>query len=145
MLRTTQKRALEPETIVALTAVVEHDLGFRLHQAVQRLKIDLSTQRDAEFVLDAELLHLRAPVSRAIFEEWIAPELQRMQSSLDELLAKTGTAPEEVDRVFLTGGTSLVPSVRRVFTQRFGEDRVRSGDAFTSVAHGLALMAAKAS
>ena len=48
---------------------------------------------------------------------------------------------EAVDRVFLTGGTSLVPAVRRVFTARFGEDRVGSGEAFTSVAHGLALMA----
>jgi hypothetical chaperone protein len=143
MLRTTQKRALEPEKIAALTAVVEHDLGFRLHQAVQRLKIDLSTQQDADFELDAELLHLRVPVTRAMFEEWIAPELQRIESSLDELLRNTKTAPQQVDRVFLTGGTSLVPSVRRVFTDRFGEERVTSGDAFTSVAHGLALMAAK--
>lgn len=144
MLRTTQKRALEPDKIAALTAVVEHDLGFRLHQAVQRLKMDLSTQEQAEFVLDAEMLHLRVPVTRAMFEEWIQPEVARMEASLDELLAKTGVEPSRVDRVFLTGGTSLVPAVRRVFTQRFGEDRVTSGDAFTSVAHGLALMAAEA-
>ncbi len=141
MLRTTQKRALEPDKIAALTAVVEHDLGFRLHQAVQRLKMDLSTQEEAEFVLDAEMLHLRVPVTRAMFEEWIQPEVARMEASLDELLAKTGVEAGRVDRVFLTGGTSLVPAVRRVFTQRFGEDRVTSGDAFTSVAHGLALMA----
>ena len=48
----------------------------------------------------------------------------------------------QVDRVFLTGGTSLVPAVRNLFTQRFGEDRVQSGEAFTSVAYGLSLMAA---
>lgn len=143
MLRTTQKRALEPEKIEALTAVVEHDLGFRLHQSVQRLKMDLSTQSEAEFVLDAELLHLRVPVKRAMFEGWIRPEVERMEASLDELLLQTGVEPARVDRVFLTGGTSLVPAVRRVFTERFGEERVRSGDAFTSVAHGLALMAAK--
>ena len=143
MLRTTQKRALEPEKIAALTAVVEHDLGFRLHQAVQRLKMDLSTQHEAEFVLDAEMLHLRVPVARATFEEWIRPEVARMEASLDELLLQTGVEPSRVDRVFLTGGTSLVPAVRRVFTQRFGEQRVTSGDAFTSVAHGLALMAAR--
>ena len=87
------------------------------------------------------MLHLRVPVTRAMFEEWIQPEVARMEASLDELLAKTGVEAASVDRVFLTGGTSLVPAVRRVFTQRFGEDRVTSGDAFTSVAHGLALMA----
>jgi len=145
MLRTTQKRALEPEKIEALTAVVEHDLGFRLHQAVQRLKMDLSTREAAEFVLDAEMLHLRVPVERAMFEEWIQPEVTRMEASLEELLLQTGVEPMQVDRVFLTGGTSLVPAVRRVFTERFGEERVTSGDAFTSVAHGLALMAARSS
>ncbi len=142
LLHTTQKRALEPEKIIALTAVVEHDLGYELHQSVQRLKIDLSTHTNADFILDAEMLHLRVPVTRTQFEHWIAPELHRMEASLDDLLHRTGINPAQVDRVFLTGGTSLVPAVRRVFTSRFGEDRVRSGEAFTSVAHGLALMAA---
>lgn len=142
MLRTTEKRALEPDKIAALTAVVEHDLGYRLHQAVQRVKIDLSSRTETEFVLDTDLLHLSAPVTRANFEGWIAPELQRMERSLDDLLLSTGTMPEQVDRVFLTGGTSLVPAVRRVFTARFAEECISTGgDAFTSVAHGLARMA----
>jgi hypothetical chaperone protein len=46
-----------------------------------------------------------------------------------------------VDRVFLTGGSSFVPAVRRIFVNRFGEDRIRGGNEFTSVAHGLALRA----
>lgn len=141
MLRTTKLRALEPEKIEALTAVVEHDLGYRLHQAVQRLKIDLSAATDAEFQLETEALHLRTPVTRSAFEGWIAPELHRMETSLTEVLETTGIAASQVDQVFLTGGTSLVPAVQRVFTSRFGTERVRSGDAFTSVAHGLALMA----
>jgi hypothetical chaperone protein len=87
------------------------------------------------------LLHLRAEVTRKQFEQWIAPELARIEGSLDDLLQKTAISPTHVDRVFLTGGTSLVPAVRHIFNQRFGEDRVQSGEAFTSVAYGLALMA----
>jgi hypothetical chaperone protein len=141
MLRGLHKRALEPEKIAALIDVVEHDLGYRLHQAVQRVKIDLSTNTHAEFVLDTDLAHLRAPLSRADFEQWITPELARIEASLDDLLTTTGIVPKSVDRVFLTGGSSLVPAVRRIFTNRFGEDCVQSGEAFTSVAHGLALIA----
>jgi hypothetical chaperone protein len=48
-----------------------------------------------------------------------------------------------VDRVFLTGGSSLVPAVRRIFEERFPEGRIRTGDEFTSVASGLALCAAE--
>jgi hypothetical chaperone protein len=43
--------------------------------------------------------------------------------------------------VFLTGGSSFVPAVRRIFIERFGADRIRMGDEFTSVARGLALRA----
>jgi hypothetical chaperone protein len=34
-----------------------------------------------------------------------------------------------------------VPAVRNIFETRFGNDRIRSGNEFTSVAHGLALRA----
>jgi hypothetical chaperone protein len=141
LLRTAHKRAVEPEKIALLQAVVEHDLGYRLHQSVQRVKIDLSSAMETEFVLNAETVHLRAPVTRKDFEGWIAPELQRIRVSLDDLLDKTKITAAAVDRIFLTGGTSLVPAVRQVFTDRFGEERVIGGEAFTSVAHGLALMA----
>ena len=45
-----------------------------------------------------------------------------------------------IDRVFLTGGTSLVPAVRGLFTDRFGSQRVTGGGEFVSVAEGLALI-----
>ncbi len=144
LLRTTHKRAMEPDKIAALITLVEHDFGYRLHGAVQRLKVDLSSLTEAEFALDADLLRLHAHVRRVDFEGWIAPELQRMERSLHDLMESTATRDAAVNRVFLTGGTSLVPAVRRVFTCRFGEERVTSNDVFTSVAHGLALMAAGA-
>lgn len=42
--------------------------------------------------------------------------------------------------MFLTGGSSLVPAVRHMFADRFGESRVATGDELTSIAHGLALV-----
>ena len=41
----------------------------------------------------------------------------------------------------MTGGTSLVPSVRRIFADRFGKDRLEGGEELVSVAQGLALRA----
>jgi hypothetical chaperone protein len=54
-------------------------------------------------------------------------------------------APERVDRVFMTGGSSFIPAIRRRFAERFGEDKLRSGGELTSVASGLALAARTAS
>jgi hypothetical chaperone protein len=75
---------------------------------------------------------------------WIGPELERIATCVDRLLERCGAAASVVDRVFLTGGSSLVPSVRDIFARRFGADRVRGGDELITVARGLALLAAEA-
>ena len=62
-----------------------------------------------------------------------------MRRSVIALLGKTGVDAKDVDRVFFTGGSSFVPAVRRIFENRFGAEKIRTGDEFTSVASGLAL------
>lgn len=141
ILKGARVRALEPEKIEALIAIIDEDLGFQLHQSVQRVKYQLSRDDAAEFRFREGGLDLRIPVSRPEFEGWITQELEAIEKSVDALLAQTGARPGDVDRVFLTGGSSFVPAVRRIFASRFGEDRIRGGNEFTSVAHGLALSA----
>lgn len=141
ILKSAHKRALEPEKIEALITLVDEDLGYHLHQAVQRVKLELSQSTNAEFHFRDGSMDLRISVTRSDFEAWIKEELQAIEVCVDSLLRTSGVAPHEVDRVFLTGGSSFVPAVRRIFATRFGENRVRSGNEFTSVAHGLALRA----
>jgi hypothetical chaperone protein len=141
MLRAARIRAFEPEKIAALSELIEADLGYQLHQAVQRTKIALSAQEHAEFHFREHGLNLYASVTRAQFESWIAPDLRRIEQAVAEVMTSSGTDERTVDRVFLTGGSSLVPAVRRIFERRFGVDRVSAGDEFTSVASGLALRA----
>lgn len=141
ILRSARLRALEPEKIKALSSLIEEDLGYQLHRAVQRVKFELSHAEEATFHFRDGSMELQIPVTRAEFERWIAEDLRAIESSIDSLFASTGVNPREVDRVFLTGGSSFVPAVRRIFEQRFGRDRIRSGNEFTSVAHGLALRA----
>jgi len=141
ILKSARIRALEPEKIEALIALIEEDLGYQLHQAVQKVKFALSHKASAEFRFKEGSLDLRIPVSRDEFESWIAEDLRSIEQCVDGLLASCGLEPEQVDRVFLTGGSSLVPAVRRIFASRFGSDRISAGNEFTSVAHGLALRA----
>jgi hypothetical chaperone protein len=141
ILRSARLRALEPEKIKALSALIEEDLGYQLHRAVQQVKFELSHAESAEFHFRDGSMDLQIPVTRVEFEGWIAEELRSIERSIDSLLETSGVRPRDVDRVFLTGGSSFVPAVRRIFVKRFGEERIRSGNEFTSVAHGLALRA----
>jgi hypothetical chaperone protein len=141
ILRSARARALEPEKIEALINLIDEDLGYQLHQALQRVKMDLSHEESAEFNFRDGSMNIVATVTRSDFESWIADDLQSIERCVDTLLATNKIAPHKVDRVFLTGGTSFVPAVRRIFETRFTPQRVVTGNEFTSVARGLALRA----
>ncbi len=117
-------------------------VGFYLHRAVQRTKAALSQADSDRFVFQDGDVELNAVVERVQFESWIAEELAGVEQKVDALLRKTGIDARDIDMVFLTGGSSFVPSVRRIFENRFGEQKIRTGDEFTSVARGLAFSAA---
>ena len=142
MLSSTRAEAFEPEKIDALLHLIKEDLGYELHRAVQRVKRELSEHAEAPFHFSDGVIEIAALVKRNDFEEWIAEELAQIEGSVDSLIAGSGVAPGDVDKVFLTGGSSFVPAVRRIFESRFGVGRIRTGNEFTSVASGLAVRAA---
>jgi hypothetical chaperone protein len=107
---------------------------------VQRTKVDLSSQEQAEFVFTDTSVDIRRRVKRSDFDAWIAEDLNRIAACVEEVLRFAGVATVRVDRVFLTGGSSLVPALRAAFGSRFGSDKLAAGDEFTSVARGLALV-----
>ncbi|HMG56077.1 MAG TPA: Hsp70 family protein [Kofleriaceae bacterium] len=131
--------AVEPARFARLVRVVEDDLGLVLHRAVEGAKVRLSS-RDADRVaLDA--IELDLAITRAGFEDWIGGDLAAIEAVLDDVLARAGVADRDVDRVFATGGTSLVPAVRARLAARFGDDKLVGGEELTSVAWGLAARA----
>jgi hypothetical chaperone protein len=139
MLRSLEAQAEEPAKIEALINLVENDAGYNLHRSVQRTKVELSVNEASDFAYEDAFVGIRQTVLRGEFETWIEAELAQIAGCVDGLVRD---AKEPVDRVFLTGGSSLVPAVRRIFEERFGAERVQTGDEFTSVARGLALRAA---
>jgi hypothetical chaperone protein len=141
MLTSVKAQAFEPDRIAALLHLIQNDLGYRLHQSVQQTKCALSASDSARFHFEDGDALIDARVTREDFEEWIAPELTAIEQCVDRCVRTAGVKPREVSRVFLTGGTSFVPAVRRIFSSRFGAERIRDGNEFTSVARGLALRA----
>lgn len=131
-----------PEKLAALVHLVRSDLGFALFRAVERVKVALSSAESTRLVLHDGPVALDVPVTRRDFEAWIAADIDRIDGAVDRALVGAGLVAGDVDRVFMTGGTSLVPAVHRRFADRFGADRVVLGDRFTSVAAGLARRAA---
>jgi hypothetical chaperone protein len=143
-IRRLRREALEPEKLARLVEILDDNHGYRLYRAVSRLKQALSDSAEAKFLLEAGSVRLAKPVARAEFEGWIAPELAAIEAALDRALERAGLGPEGVDRVFLTGGSSFVPAVRRLFARRFGEAKLEGGSELVSIASGLAYIGGEA-
>lgn len=134
------RSAVEPEKLEKFIEIIEFDMGFALYSAVSGAKIALSSEDETEFRFAGGDIEIKAALKRHDFERWIAPDVARIEASLDEGLKRANTGAEEIERVFLTGGTSFVPAIRKLFAERFGEERLVSTDQFESIAYGLALI-----
>jgi hypothetical chaperone protein len=139
-LKSLVRQSLEPDKLELFIDLVEHDEGYPLYQAVSATKMALSSGDEAEFRFAPLGRAGEKTVKRGEFEAWIADDLARIEDALDDVLTTTNTAPGAIDKVFLTGGTSFVPSVRRIFTDRFDASRIETGGELVSIAHGLALI-----
>ncbi len=135
--------ALDPDRIERLVELLEDNHGYRLYQSVSRLKETLSSNETGRFHFEAGNILIERDVKRESFDKWITPELAAIEGAVDEALTRAKLGPEGIDRVFLTGGSSFVPAVRRLFAGRFGEAKLESGGELVSIASGLALIGAE--
>ena len=139
-LKSLAKQSTDPAKLDSLIRLIEFGAIYSLYTAVSRVKTRLSTETEAELVFRDAGIDIRATVRRHDFEAWIKPDLDRIELCVAEALAAAGLDHSRVDKVFLTGGTSLVPAVQGIFDRLFGAARVETGDELLAVASGLALI-----
>jgi len=132
----------DPAAVGALIDLVNFNLGYHLFRAIEAAKVRLSTEQRARIRFRDARVDIDVELGRGEFEKLIAPLLAQLDGALDEVLHKAHVRPEQIDAVVLTGGTSLIPAVAQLFERRFGAEKLRRSDAFSSVAEGLAAAAA---
>ncbi len=140
-LRQLARQSNAPERLERMLALVDGNLGFHLNHRVTAAKAALSSAESVTLSLDDLGVEIACDIARSDFDGWIAEDLAELDRRLDAVLDETDRAGAGIDVVFMTGGSSLVPAVRRLFESRFGADRIQAGDEFQSVAKGLALIA----
>ena len=138
------KSCVEPDKIQRFIDVVEDNQGYPLYRAVSAAKARLSTPEETELTFAPLGTDFKTTIRREDFDLWIADDLARMEEALSETLVNAGLEDGAIDKVFLTGGTSFVPAVRKLFERRFGANKIESGDELLSIANGLALIGERA-
>ncbi|MGH9788291.1 MAG: Fe-S protein assembly chaperone HscA [Candidatus Acidiferrales bacterium] len=97
------------------------DLYQRLRDTLIAAKHELSSSERAtvRFKLDGKGEFARE-ISRAEFEAWIAPIIERTLGPCKRALKDAGLKPSQIDEVVLVGGSTRVPLVRRRVEELFG-------------------------
>jgi len=132
----------DPVPIRRLRTLVFEDLGYPMAWSIESTKRQLSERDPAPFRFDDfgnPSLNLERDVGLGAFADGCEAVLGEYGDAIGQVLAGAGLDEQGIDDVFLTGGTAQLPFVRGVFQDRFGADKLRSADAFTSVCEGLAL------
>ena len=127
-----------------LMEIVEHKLGHALMAKAEAAKIAVADGREGDIVridLNAVEPGLEAQLAEPQALGAIEADLERIVQAGLETTRMAGVAPEQVDAVYLTGGsTGLAPLAHRI-AEPFTRARTVRGDRLASVAQGLGLHA----
>ncbi|MBP8950328.1 MAG: Hsp70 family protein, partial [Candidatus Promineofilum sp.] len=141
ILREMAQTAQRKHQIEALLALVGSNYGLKMFDVVETAKRALSEKRGAEIYLDGPGFSVREFVTRLEFENIIRAETRAIEHHLEETVRRSGLRPEQIDSVIRTGGSALIPAFYEMLGRHFGEAKVRSIDAFSSVTAGLGVIA----
>jgi hypothetical chaperone protein len=121
-----------------LITLIDNNLGYSIFRSIEKTKITLSDEQVSQFTYSNMEIEIDEEVSREQYAAVIEKDIKKISVYLDEFMLKNNIKPEEIDSLFLTGGSSLVGGVQNLFRNKFPHIPVNSGDNFTSVAKGLA-------
>jgi hypothetical chaperone protein len=130
-------RKLTGRLITTLETRAGHSIASRVEQA----KITLSSGAFARIGLHDIDPNWACDITQGDLVAAIAADIGRIVESATETVVKSGLAPDAVETLFMTGGSTGLPGFETAMRAAFPKARVHYGDRFASVAQGLGLAA----
>ena len=131
--------ALDVKRTGRLIKVLKKQYGHRILEDVERGKKDLSESDRAAVSLEEIENGLHIEINKHEFEQIIEPVIAPVRDKIDELVTHCGLRNDDIDFVFYTGGTTLIPMVQHTINMMFPNSRALTGDMLHSVGIGLTL------
>src|SRR5262245_37162300 len=126
-----------------LIRVVDEQRGHTIALAVERGKIALTAEDNAVVAIDGVDDWNAVPITRVELNQAIGGLTARVVTTVSDMLQRAGLKSDQIQTVFMTGGSSLVPILREGILSVAPNARVASGDLLGSVGMGLAIDAGR--
>lgn len=140
-IRNVRREAKQPKLFDRLLRVLEEQRGHTLAMDVEHSKIALSDKPRAEFSLEWVEPGLKMAMSRANLVNQTSELAEGIGARIKICLSQARLAAEDIDALFLTGGSVQLAHVRRRILQCVPAARVVDGDTFGAVGKGLTIEA----
>ncbi len=111
-------------------------------------KIQLSSALTADVYIDNiledennEVIDVEVTISRDEFEKLARPFIERSIELIDLLLKEVGYETSMIDNILLVGGTSCIPLVKQMLSQKYGNEKVKiSEKPMLAIAEGAGIL-----
>ena len=123
--------------------MVECQLGFPLFHEIEKTKIKLGKNVEANFEYLFPGIEILQAVSKAGYEGSVTPTVDEIMATMLDVFNQSGLSPTNVDEVILTGGTSQFPLIQSRLEGFFGSQKLYEHNIYQSVVNGLAQYARK--
>jgi hypothetical chaperone protein len=139
-----QRHSDNPKAIKWLMTLVQGNYGLQLFREIEQAKKNLTGTDSTPLRFEEDDIDVNTMLTRDEFEVYTLHIVDGIISELEKFLDQHDTIPDEIDHVFVTGGTSYVPAFQRRLKDLFPEaGKIVTGDPFVSVAYGLATYGAR--
>jgi hypothetical chaperone protein len=120
-----------------LENLIDYNFGYLLFQSIEKAKCELSASFESTIAFNDYEIDINDKITKIEFEEYIKAKIEELEACVHSVLSQAGLTNDDIDIVSLTGGSSFIPVINKLFSENFGIEKINQSDAFTSVAHGL--------
>jgi len=138
-LRQIRYEAARRDLVDRLIHIVEARQGHTIAIAVEQAKIELTTATETTAALNNQGDWASFRFTRQDFDDAIASSVERVVATVQRLLNDARIQAGDINTIFLTGGSSMVPSLREGILSLFPAARIAESDLLGSVGVGLSL------
>ncbi|MCS0504134.1 Hsp70 family protein [Ancylobacter mangrovi] len=141
--RELERDAARPEMVRRLARAIEDERGHGLALDVEAAKIRVAEAGRTSLDLAMLEAGLSVGIAHEDLVEHTGSLAERIARQISTCLAAAGLAPDDIDALFLTGGSTRLSHVREAICACVPQARVVKGDTFGSVGTGLAIEAGR--
>ncbi|MBR0136959.1 MAG: molecular chaperone DnaK, partial [Erysipelotrichaceae bacterium] len=117
----------------------------RIKESAEKAKKDLSSMKEVQISIPFITagpdgpLHVETSLTRARYEEMIAPIIEKTIGPVRQALSDAGLTKNDIDQVLLVGGSTRIPAVQEAVRRELGKEPNRSVNPDEVVAMGAAI------